>query len=422
MIGIVFMFRPLELFIGLRYTRAKRRNHFISFISLTSMLGIALGITALITVLSVMNGFQQELRGRILAMTAHATISRWSGPLENWRAVRDQVLQNPEVQGGAPFIRGEAMLNNASLVSGALIQGILPDEEQQVSDIDGKMVQGSLDDLRPGGFGIILGKELANALGLMVGDKVTVITPQATVTPAGVLPRLKRFNVVGIFKAGMYEYDRGLALVHVADAGKLFQYPDGAVNGVRLKLRDLFQAPRLARQLAERLPDGYLARDWTQDHASFFRAVQIEKTAMFVILTLIVAVAAFNIVSALVMVVTDKQADIAILRTLGATPLSIMGIFIVQGITIGLVGTLLGLAGGVALATHVDVVVPFIERLFGVKFLAPDVYLISDLPSQVQWGDVTTIGLVAFGLATLATLYPAWRAARTQPAEALRYE
>ncbi|HPE70833.1 MAG: lipoprotein-releasing ABC transporter permease subunit [Candidatus Competibacteraceae bacterium] len=416
------MFRPLELFIGLRYTRAKRRNHFISFISLTSMLGIALGITALITVLSVMNGFQQELRGRILAMTAHATISRWSGPLENWRAVREQALQNPEVQGGAPFIRGEAMLNNASLVSGALIQGILPDEEQQVSDIDGKMVQGSLDDLRPGGFGIILGKELANALGLMVGDKVTVITPQATVTPAGVLPRLKRFNVVGIFKAGMYEYDRGLALVHVADAGKLFQYPDGAVNGVRLKLRDLFQAPRLARQLAARLPDGYLARDWTQDHASFFRAVQIEKTAMFVILTLIVAVAAFNIVSALVMVVTDKQADIAILRTLGATPLSIMGIFIVQGITIGLVGTLLGLAGGVALATHVDVVVPFIERLFGVKFLAPDVYLISDLPSQVQWGDVTTIGLVAFGLATLATLYPAWRAARTQPAEALRYE
>lgn len=422
MIGIVFMFRPLELFIGLRYTRAKRRNHFISFISLTSMLGIALGITALITVLSVMNGFQQELRGRILAMTAHATISRWSGPLENWRAVREQALQNPEVQGGAPFIRGEAMLNNASLVSGALIQGVLPVEEQQVSDIDAKMVQGSLDDLRPGGFGIILGKELANALGLMVGDKVTVITPQATVTPAGVLPRLKRFNVVGIFKAGMYEYDRGLALVHVADAGKLFQYPDGAVNGVRLKLRDLFQAPRLARQLAARLPDGYLARDWTQDHASFFRAVQIEKTAMFVILTLIVAVAAFNIVSALVMVVTDKQADIAILRTLGATPLSIMGIFIVQGITIGLVGTLLGLAGGVALATHVDVVVPFIERLFGVKFLAPDVYLISDLPSQVQWGDVTTIGLVAFGLATLATLYPAWRAARTQPAEALRYE
>ncbi len=416
------MFRPLELFIGLRYTRAKRRNHFISFISLTSMLGIALGITALITVLSVMNGFQQELRGRILSMTAHATLNRWNGLVDDWRGVRDQVLRHPEVQGGAPFIRGEAMLNHVSLVSGALVQGILPEEERQVSDIGDKMIRGSLDDLRPGEFRIILGKALAGALGVTVGDKVTVITPQATVTPAGILPRLKRFEVVGIFEAGMYEYDRGLALAHIADAGTLFQFPEGTVSGVRLKLRDLFQAPRLARELTDQLPEGYQARDWTQDHASFFRAVQIEKTAMFVILTLIVAVAAFNIVSALVMVVTDKQADIAILRTLGATPLSIMGIFIVQGITIGLVGTLLGLIGGVSLATHVDVVVPFIEQLFGVKFLAPDVYLISDLPSQVQWGDVSTIGLVAFGLATLATLYPAWRAARTQPAEALRYE
>ena len=416
------MFRPLELFIGLRYTRAKRRNHFISFISLTSMLGIALGITALITVLSVMNGFQQELRGRILSMTAHATLNRWNGLINDWQSVRDLALRHPEVQGGAPFIRGEAMLNHASMVSGALLQGILPAEERQVSEIGDKMISGSLDDLRPDEFGMILGKALANALGVMVGDKVTVITPQATVTPAGVLPRLKRFQVVGIFEAGMYEYDRGLALIHVADAGKLFQFPEGTVSGIRLKLRDLFLAPRLAPLLAEQLPEGYLARDWTQDHASFFRAVQIEKTAMFIILTLIVAVAAFNIVSALVMVVTDKQADIAILRTLGATPLSIMGIFIVQGITIGLVGTLLGLIGGVSLATHVDVVVPFIEGLFGVKFLAPDVYLISDLPSQVQWGDVSTIGLVAFGLATLATLYPAWRAARTQPAEALRYE
>jgi lipoprotein-releasing system permease protein len=421
-IGIVPMFRPLELFIGLRYTRAKRRNHFISFISLSSMLGMALGITALITVLSVMNGFQQELRGRILSMTAHATLSRWDGLVDDWRALLEKTSHHPEVQGGAPYIRGEAMLNHVSLVSGALLQGVLPQEERQVSDIGDKMVQGSLDDLRPGEFGIILGQELANALAIQMGDKVTVITPQANVTPAGVLPRLKRFHVVGLFKAGMYEYDRGLALVHVADAGRLFQFPENAVSGVRLKLRDLFQAPRLAREIANRLPDGYLARDWTQDHASFFRAVQIEKTAMFVILTLIVAVAAFNIVSALVMVVTDKQADIAILRTLGATPLSIMGIFIVQGITIGLVGTLLGLAGGVALATHIDVVVPFIERLLGMKFLAPDVYLISDLPSQVQWGDVSTIGLMAFGLAALATLYPAWRAARTQPAEALRYE
>ena len=416
------MFRPLELFIGLRYTRAKRRNHFISFISLSSMVGIALGITALITVISVMNGFQEEVRGRILAMTPHATINRWNGVVEDWRAVRDWALEDARVLGGAPYIRGEAMLNRGSLVSGALVQGILPSEEKQVSDIDGKMIQGTLDDLRPGEFGLILGKELANSLGVMVGDKVTVITPQASVTPAGILPRLKRFDVVGLFKAGMYEYDRGLALMHVDDAAKLFQYPDGAVNGVRLKLRDLFMAPRLARDLAGKLPETFTARDWTQDHATYFRAVQIEKTAMFVILTLIVAVAAFNIVSMLVMVVTDKQADIAILRTLGLTPLGVMGIFIVQGIAIGLIGTLLGLIGGVALAKNVDVVVPFIERVFSIKILAPDIYLISDIPSKVQWGDVATIGLVAFGLAMLATLYPAWRAARTQPAEALRYE
>ncbi|HAO31913.1 MAG TPA: lipoprotein-releasing ABC transporter permease subunit [Candidatus Competibacter sp.] len=416
------MFRPLELFIGLRYTRAKRRNHFISFISLSSMLGMALGITALITVLSVMNGFQEEVRSRILAMTPHATINRWNGVVDDWRAVRDWALEDSRIAGGAPYIRGEAMLNHASLVSGALIQGILPAEERQVSDIGGKMIQGTLDDLRPGEFGVILGKELANALGVMVGDKVTVITPQASVTPAGILPRLKRFDVVGLFKAGMYEYDRGLALIHVEDAAKLFQYPDGAVNGVRLKLRDLFAAPRLSRELADKLPETFVARDWTQDHASYFRAVQIEKTAMFVILTLIVAVAAFNIVSMLVMVVTDKQADIAILRTLGLTPLGVMGVFMVQGVAIGLVGTLLGLIGGVALAKNVDVVVPLIERLFSIKILAPDVYLISDIPSKVQWNDVTVIGLVAFGLATLATLYPAWRAARTQPAEALRYE
>lgn len=416
------MFRPLELFIGLRYTRAKRRNHFISFISLSSILGIALGITALITVLSVMNGFQEEVRERILAMTPHATITRWHGTVDDWQMVRDWALEDPRVVGGAPYVRGEAMLNNASLVSGAVVQGILPSEENKVSDIGGKMVQGTLDDLKAGRFGIILGQSLANVLGLMVGDKVTVITPQATVTPAGILPRLKRFDVVGLFKAGMYEYDRGLALIHVDDAGKLFQYPEGAVNGVRLKLQDLFQAPRFSRELSGTLPETFIARDWTQDHASYFRAVQIEKTAMFVILTLIVAVAAFNIVSMLVMVVTDKQADIAILRTLGATPRSVMGIFIVQGITIGSFGTLLGLVGGVALATHVDVVVPFIERLFSVKILAPDVYLISDIPSKVQWGDVVTIGVVAFTLATLATLYPAWRAARTQPAEALRYE
>ncbi len=416
------MFRPLELFIGLRYTRAKRRNHFISFISLSSMLGIALGITALITVLSVMNGFQQELRGRILSMTAHATITRWNGLVDDWRAVREQALRNAEILGGAPFIRGEAMLNHASLVSGALVQGILPAEERQVSDIGGKMVHGSLEDLRPGEFGIILGKALANALGLMVGDKVTIITPQASVTPAGILPRLKRFDVVGIFEAGMYEYDRGLALAHVADVGKLFQLPEGAVNGVRLKLRDLFQAPRLARDLANQLPDGYATRDWTQEHASFFRAVQIEKTAMFVILTLIVAVAAFNIVSTLVMVVTDKQADIAILRTLGLSPGSVMGVFVVQGAVIGVIGTIVGGVAGVWLATHLKEFIGWLEQGLHFKFLDCRTYYICEVPSDMHWSDVAVVTTLSVLLTLVATIYPAMRAARTQPAEALRYE
>jgi len=417
------MFRPLEIFIGLRYTRAKRRNHFISFISLTSMLGIALGITALITVLSVMNGAVNEVRERILGMTAHATISGSNGRLSDWQTVREQAEHNPHVQGGAPYIRGEAMLTNESLTSGAIIQGILPSEERKVSQVIDKLSAGSFDALQqPGGFGIVLGQALAGVLGLNVGDKVTVIVPQANFTPAGPVPRLKRFEVVGIFDSGMYEYDRGLALINLEDAATLFRLDDN-VTGIRLKLDNMFQAPRIVREIAQQLPPGlYMVQDWTQEHANFFRAVQIEKTAMFIILTLIVAVAAFNIVSALVMVVTDKQADIAILRTLGTTPASIMGIFIVQGITIGLIGTILGLIGGVALALNLDVVVPFIERVFHIKFMSPDVYLISEVPSQLLWGDVATIAIVAFGLATLATLYPAWRAARTQPAEALRYE
>lgn len=416
------MFYPLEIFIGLRYTRAKRRNHFISFISLTSMLGIALGITALITVLSVMNGFQRELRERILGMAAHATITEGAGALQDWQGVQTVAQQHPLVQGSAPFIRAEAMLTNGAQVSGTILQGILPDEEKTVSTIGDKMVSGELTGLKSGSYGIVLGQELAHVLGVWLGDKVTVITPQANVTPVGVIPRHKRFDVVGIFSAGMYEYDRGLAFIHLDDADTLFQM-NGAVSGLRLKLDDMFRAPTVVREVAQSLPEGlYRVSDWTQEHANFFRAVQIEKTAMFVILTLIVAVAAFNIVSTLVMVVTDKQADIAILRTLGATPRSIMGIFMVQGVTIGLIGTLLGLIGGVSLAMNVDVVVPFIEQTFGIRFLSPDVYLISDLPSEVRFNDVTAIAGVAFGLAMLATLYPAWRAARVQPADALRYE
>ncbi len=415
------MFRPLEIFIGLRYTRAKRHNHFISFISFTSMIGIALGITALVTVLSVMNGFQKELRDRILSMTSHASIIGFGGEMSNWERAARVAGENPEVLAAAPFVRAEAMLTQRGQVSGAILRGVLPERESAVSEIAGNMVRGQLGDLRPGEFGIILGSELAKALAVDMGDPVTVVTPQANTTPVGVLPRLKRFRVVGLFEAGMYEYDRTLALIHLDDARRLFRLGD-QVTGVRLKLRDLFAAPRVSRQVAAMLGGPYRVRDWTREHANFFRAVQIEKTAMFVILLLIVAVAAFNIVSALVMVVTDKQADIAILRTLGSTPASIMVIFMVQGVTIGLVGTALGVAGGVLLALNVDTVVALIEHLAGFKFLAPDVYYISDLPSELHWQDVGLAAMAAFLLSVLATLYPAWRASRTRPAEALSYE
>lgn len=415
------MFRPFEVFIGLRYTRAKRRNHFISFISLTSMLGIALGIIALITVLSVMNGFQKELRASILSMTAHATINQWEGTFDNWQQVFDLVKNEPEVIAGAPFVRAEGMLTNNSRVSGAILQGILPEQERDVSEIVDKLTFGQISDLRAGEFGIILGQALARTLGVGLGDKVTVITPQANVTPLGTVPVLKRFNVTGIFSSGMYQYDRTLALMNIEDASRLFRL-DGGVSGLRLKLQDMLAAPSVVQEIAKLLPNTYYISDWTREHANFFRAVQIEKTTMFIILTLIVAVAAFNIVSTLVMVVTDKQADIAILRTLGATPLSVMGIFIVQGVTIGFIGTLLGLIGGISLALNLDSVVPVVESLFGIQIMPPDVYQITGLPSEVIASDVITITSVAFLLTVLATLYPAWRAARTQPAEALRYE
>ncbi|MEO1766181.1 lipoprotein-releasing ABC transporter permease subunit [Thiobacter aerophilum] len=412
---------PYELFVGLRYMRAKRRNHFISFISLISTLGIALGIVVLITVLSVMNGFQEELRSRILGVASHVEISAFAGPLEDWREVIRQAQTHPRVQGAAPYIMAQGMLSYDQAVQGAVIRGIEPKEEDTVADIGRHMKRGRLTDLKPGGFGIVLGIELAQALGVRVGDKLTVIAPQGTVTPAGILPRLKQFTVVGIFEVDMNVYDSGLALIHIQDAARLYRMGD-AVSGVRLKLADLFAAPEVSRELAAQLPGNLLIRDWTQQNANFFRAIQMEKRVMFVIMFFIVAVAAFNIVSTLVMVVTDKQADIAILRTLGATPASIMKIFIVQGTLIGLIGTVAGVVGGVLLASHIDVVVPAIERLFGVHFLAKDVYYISELPSQVQATDVISIGVVSFLLSLLATLYPSWRAARTHPAEALRYE
>jgi lipoprotein-releasing system permease protein len=416
------MFHPLELYIGLRYTRAKRRNHFISFISLVSMLGVALGITVMITVLSVMNGFQTEVRDRILGMASHATITGFNGRLDNWQALARRVGPQAEVVGDAPYVEGEAMLVNGQQVSGALLRGVLPAEEPQVSEVGEHMQYGQLTDLKPGEYGIVLGSELAAVLGAHPGDKIMVITPEATVTPAGILPRLRRFTVAGIFEVGMQEYDRTAAFIHIEDAARLFELPEGTVSGLRLKLEDLFRAPAVSRDLMHQLGGEYWVSDWTREHVNFFRAVRMEKTIMFIIMLLIVAVAAFNIVSTLVMLVTDKQADIAILRTLGLTPRQVMAIFIIQGTIIGLLGTLLGVMGGTGLALNLEALVAGLEQLLGTQFLPPDVYYISELPSDVHLGDVLRISIAAFVLSVVATLYPAWRAARTQPAAALHYE
>jgi lipoprotein-releasing system permease protein len=415
------MLTPYELFVGLRYTRAKRRNHFISFISITSMLGIALGVAALIVVLSVMNGFQKELRARILGVASHVQITGMAGGLKDWQRVASQTTANKEVVAAAPYVMAQGLISNRQTVQGSIVRGILPAEEDKVADIGMHMKSGSLGALQPGKFGIVLGSELALSIGARVGDKIVVIAPQGQVTPAGIMPRLKQFDVVGIFEVGMYEYDAGLALIHLEDAQKLYRMED-KVSGVRLKLKDLFAAPRVARELTYTLDADVYVADWTRSHANFFRAVQIEKRVMFIILLLIVAVAAFNIVSTLVMAVTDKRADIAILRTLGAAPGGIMKIFIIQGALIGVIGTLVGVVGGVLIALNVDVVVPAIERLIGVQFLAKDVYYISDLPSDLHLQDVAVIALTSFALSLAATLYPSLRAARVNPAEALRYE
>jgi lipoprotein-releasing system permease protein len=410
-----------ELWVGLRYTRAKRRNHFISFISLISMLGIGLGVAALIVVLSVMNGFQQELRTRILGVVSHIQVYGEGGELDNWAATLNAVSRHPRVLAAAPYVQGQGMLTLEDKVRGTVVRGIVPDAEDKVADFARHMKIGSLDLLVPGEFRIILGMELANALNVGIGDKVTLITPQGLVTPAAVLPRIKQFKVVGVFEAGMFEFDSGLALIHLADGQKLYRMDD-RVSGVRLKTDDLFAAPRIGRELLGHLGAYTHVSDWTRSHANFFRAVQIEKNMMFLILLLIVAVAAFNIVSTLVMAVQDKNADIAILRTLGASPGSIMQIFVVQGMLIGVVGLTLGVVGGLALAFNLESVIPFIERLAGTEFWSKDVYYINYMPSQVQWPDVVTIASVSFVMTLLATLYPSWRASRVNPAEALRYE
>jgi lipoprotein-releasing system permease protein len=412
---------PFELLIGLRYTHAKRRNHFISFISIVSMAGIALGVMALIVVLSVMNGFQEELRARILGVAAHLEISGPGERISDWPGVLEKVRQNKEVLAGAPFVNSQGMLANGDMVRGAIIRGIDPELESRVADFAQYMKVGELGSLRPGEFGILLGAELARVLGVYPGDKVVLLTPQGNITPAGVMPRIKQFTVRGVFEAGMFEYDSGLALIHLQDAQKLLRLGED-VSGVRLKLEELFRAPFVTRDLSQILMGDYYLVDWTTSHANFFRAVAIEKRMMFLILLLIVAVAAFNIVSTLVMAVTDKQADIAILRTLGARPASIMQIFMVQGSFIGVFGTLLGIASGVLLALNLETVVPIIERLAGVDLFPAEVYYINELPSKLDWGDVGIIGTVSLLLSLLATLYPSWRASRINPAEALRYE
>jgi lipoprotein-releasing system permease protein len=413
--------QPYELFVGLRYTRAKRRNHFISFISLISMLGIGLGVAALIVVLSVMNGFQKELRGRILGVVSHVQISGADNVLRDWEKVVQEAKQHPEVVGAAPFVAAQGLLSFSDSVRGTAVRGILPATEDQVADIGQHMKAGALGDLKPGEFGIVLGSELARALRVDLGEQVVLIAPQGQVTPAGLLPRLKQFRVVGVFEVGMFEYDSGLALIHLRDAQTLYRMQD-QVSGVRLKLNNLDEAPWVARELARKISSDVFVSDWTRSHANWFRAVQIEKNVMFIILLLIVAVAAFNIVSTLVMVVTDKQSDIAILRTLGARPSSIMQIFIVQGALIGVLGTLIGVAGGVALALNIDVVVPALERAFNVQFLEKSIYYISELPSDLQSQDVIVIAVMSLLISLLATLYPSFRASRINPAEALRYE
>ncbi|MCP1676275.1 lipoprotein-releasing system permease protein [Natronocella acetinitrilica] len=415
------MYKPLELFIGLRYTGAKRRNRFVSFISLISMAGIALGVMALITVLSVMNGFERELRERILGMVAHASIQGASEPLSDWRDLREQVLDHPRVEGAAPFVSGEVMVTRGGEVSGAMIRGILPEHEATVSRVLDNVQGDAAERLESGEYRIILGSALARMLNARVGDRITVVTPEARATVAGIVPRVRRFEVAGTFHVGMYEYDRGLALMHLDDAAAIMRLDEG-ITGLRLEFDDMMAAPWLARELALTLDGRYSVRDWTREHANFFRAVQTEKTVMFVILTLIITVAAFNIVSTLVMVVNEKRSDIAILRTLGASPGSIMRIFMIQGAIIGIFGTLLGTVAGIALALNVETLVPAIESMLGQQFLPADVYYISDLPSDLQMRDVLRISGVALVLSLVATLYPAWRASRTEPAEALRYE
>ena len=415
------MFKPLEFFIGLRYTRSKHKNHYISFISLASMLGIMIGVLALITVLSVMNGFEKELRERILGMVAHVTVSGTDGKLGDWETVDKKLLADTTVAGVAPYIQQQVMLSANGEIRGIMMQGIQPKRQAAVSKLGLNMIEGSLETLKDREYGIAIGSELASAIGAYLGDKVTVITPNARVTPAGVLPRMKRFTVTAIYKMNMRDYDSGTAFIHMADAARLFKMK-GQVSGLRLRLSDLFDAQPKANSLQSELGDKVEVSDWGKDNKTFFSAIRMEKTMMFFILLLIVLVAAFNLVSSLVMVVNDKQADIAILRTLGISPKSIKKIFMIQGSIIGVSGAILGAIGGVLLASNLDTIIPAIESFFGTKIFPEDIFYISTVPSELQMPDVWIVTVAALVMAVLATVYPANRAAAVQPAESLRYE
>ena len=414
------MFRPFEAFIGLRYVRAKRRNHFISFISFSSVLGVTVGVMAVITVLSVMNGFDGVMTARTLAMVSHATVTRTDDQFRDWAGVAAQVAKHPEVRGVAPYFTAEAMMSHEDRGSGVFVQGIIPAYESQVSEVAGKMLLGDLNQLQPGTYGIIIGKELAEHLGVLTGAKVTLVSTAASNTPFGVMQRSKRFTVVGIFEAGMHEFDSTMALIHLQDAQKLFRV-DGP-QGLRIKTGDVMRAAEISRAAIQLVQGKYLVTDWTERNRNLYRALKTEKIAMFIILALIVAVAAFNIVSALVMMVVDKQADIAVLMTMGAKPASIMRVFIVQGATIGLLGLCSGDILGIWLSKYIDAIVKTFESVFGVNVLPCDVYYVCEFPSAMHWSDVFNISIVTLVLCLIATLYPAWRAARTRPTEALRYE
>lgn len=414
------IFQPLSVAIGLRYLRAKRRNHFISFSSLISMLGIAVGVAILITVISVMNGFETEVRERILGMVSHATVSTWDRPFTEWPELVESAREHPEVIGAAPFVEQQTLLKGRD-VAGALVRGIDPALEPQVSDLADQLLVGSLESLNEARWQVLLGVELAARLGVGPGDPVTIFAPEIRATAAGVVPQVRRFTVAGVFEAGVQEFDAGLAMIHWKDAQALFRTGEG-VSGVRLEFTDLFRARSIATELAAELPGFYRVRDWTQSHANWFRAVQMEKTMMFLILSLIIVVAAINMISTLVMLVIDKQADIAILKTMGFSPGAVMRVFVVQGMLIGVIGTVLGVIGGIVLALNVEAIVGALERLLNTEFLSADVYYISDLPSELHWGDVGRFAALALSLSLLSTLYPAWRAGRTRPAEALRYE